>query len=831
MFVDLLLPLHIPATYTYRVPRDLEASVAVGVRVVVQFGNSGSRLYSALVRRIHDQAPPYRCKYILSVLDLAPIVDEHQFSFWEWLARYYMCYPGDVMSVALPGAFKLASETTVAINPQWSGDLSALSKQQMQVVTLLSSHPTMRLADIATAVGQQKILPLVKTMVENEVILLTEELRDTYRPRTIPYVVLAEDYRDEEALKLLFDDLERHRRTAQSDILMRYLQLSHFHYDAIPRRDLPQGSPLTTLIKNGILLVEQRDPLTIQNTAPTSDPQPPTTQSLPTLSDEQQQALDTIRSSSRPTLLHGVTSSGKTEVYICLIHHILATTPAGSQALLLLPEIALTEHLIQRLRRYFGTTIGVYHSRLASSQRIEVWRRTAAPPASRYRLLLGARSALFLPFQDLRLVIVDEEHDASYKQQDPAPRYHARDAALLLASQWHAATLLGSATPSLESILNAATGKYTLATLKHRYAGMPLPTLHIVDLRQAYRDHHMHGHFSQQLLDAITQTLAVGKQCIIFQNRRGFAPHLVCDDCHHIPQCIHCDVSLVYHKSTATLRCHYCGYSIPVPEQCPACHSSHLKMAGAGTERIEEDLQILFPDARIARLDLDSANNKNTHFQTVDDFANRRIDILVGTQMVTKGLDFQHVALVAIPAADSIINYPDFRAVERAYQVIQQVAGRAGRHASGAQVIIQTFNPAQLPLSYLHTPSSESDLRTPISESDLTSLLLRERQMFRYPPYHRLITITLRHRSPETLNSAADSLAAQLRTLFGPRVVGPEYPLVTRIRGLYLKTIMLRFEKSEPIAAAKPLIMQAGDDLKKQQGMTALSIHYDVDPV
>lgn len=813
-YADVLLPLHLPGTYTYRVPRELRDEVAVGVRVVVQFGQK--RMYSALVRRLHTDAPRWRTKYILGVLDEQPIVSERQMLFWEWMAAYYMCYPGDVMAVALPAGMKLASESAVSIHPDFDGDLSRLSKSELQVVNLLTDHPVMRVDDISRALGIQKIMPLMRTMMEREVVVMDEELRERFVPRKSTYVRLADGYAAEEAQRRLFDELEAKKRTKQLELLMRFMTMSGFGKEPVPKRELPQGSSLQTLIKNGVLVTEER----VESRLAHFDDDSLVPASSIVLNDEQQAAYDAIaRETYRETsLLYGVTSSGKTEVYIKLIDE---QVRAGRQVLFLLPEIALTAQIINRLRRHFGDRVGVYHSRFSASQRVEVWRRTALKDGdARYQVLLGARSALFLPFSDLGLVIVDEEHDASYKQQDPAPRYHGRDAAIYLARLWGARTVLGSATPSIESYHNALSGKYALATITRRYGGFSLPRVDVVDMKQAQRQGEVHGHFSDTLLGAIRDALAARQQAILFQNRRGFSLRLECDDCHHIPQCVHCDVSLVYHKATNSLRCHYCGYSIPVPAECPACHSSHIRMAGIGTERVEEDLQIMFPEARVARMDLDSTLQKNQYIELLNDFAERRIDILVGTQMVTKGLDFEHVSVVGIVNADNLINYPNFRSYERAYQQMTQVSGRAGRHGDAGRVIIQTYNPGHQLLQKVQ----DNDYEGLYHDQD------NERRVFRYPPYYRLVEITLKHRDSEVLNAAADWLALQLRGAFGQRVMGPEYPLVSRIRALYLKTITVRFERSEAIADAKRLMMQIADDLTKQDGWARVAVHFDVDP-
>lgn len=810
-YVDVLLPLHLPGTYTYRVPQEYNGQVRVGARVVVQFGAKNARMYSAVVRRLHQEAPQWKSKYIMAVLDTDPVVTERQMEFWEWMARYYMCAPGDVMACALPSGLKLASESAVAIHPDFGGELSSLSKYERMVVDLLSEHPVMRVIDISRAIGVQKIMPLIRGMIEREIVMMDEELRQRFTPKKAPYLLLSPDYRDEAAQKTLFDELERKKRVKQVELMMQFLQLSHFGKEAVAKRELPQGSALQTLVKNGVLTIEERIESRLRDY---SDMELVDPQSI-VLNEEQQQAFDCLQSNSHNTfLLHGVTSSGKTEVYIKMIDEVVR---AGGQALFLLPEIALTAQIINRLRKYFGGKVGIYHSRFSASERTEVWHRTLS---GEYQVLLGARSAIFLPFKDLKLIIVDEEHDSSYKQFEPSPRYHARDAALYLARQWEAKTVLGSATPSVETHFNALQGKYGMATMTKRYGGFSLPEVTCVDMKEAHRQGLVKGHFSVALLQAIEEALSKKQQVILFQNRRGFSLRLECDDCHEVPHCVHCDVSLVYHKATNSLRCHYCGYSIPVPSECPACHSTHLKMTGVGTERIEEDLQILFPEANVARMDLDSTLQKNQYLEILSDFEHRRIDILVGTQMVTKGLDFERVSVVGIINADNIINYPSFRSYERAFQQMTQVSGRAGRHNGGGKVIIQTYNPYHQVIANV----MDNDYQSLYNEQ------IQERRIFRYPPFYRLIEITLKHRDAEVLNAAADWMALQLRGTFAGRVLGPEYPLVSRIRGLYLKQITLRFERTEPITDAKRVIRQIGDDLGKQEGWSGVTIIYDVDP-
>lgn len=826
-YADVILPLHLHDTYTYRVPEEYNDDIKVGQRVVVQFGSK--RLYSAVVRRLHEQVPNYSVKYILAILDAEPIVGERTFRFWEWIAEYYMAYIGDVMAIALPSALRLASESLVSIHPDFTGELSNLNDKELRVVQLLSEHHVMTVEDIGHAIGLQKMMPLMNTMIEREIIVMDEELRQRFTPRTTPYLSLAPEYADRSRLKELFDTLEKKKSTKQVDLLLKFMQLSQFGEQAVPRHLLlapadgktVSASSLGTLIRNGVLLQEEKTESRLLHYESVLSPE-----SIQ-LNPEQQNAFEYLQQCQKPvSLLHGVTSSGKTEVYIKLID---VAVRQGKQVLFLLPEIALTAQIINRLRKYFGDRVGIYHSRFSASQRAEVWSRTMDPdPSRRYQVLLGARSALFLPFQNLGLVIVDEEHDSSFKQHDPAPRYHGRDAAIYLAHLWGAKTVLGSATPSLESYYNAQQGRYGLCQMQHRYGGLQLPEVLCADMKEeSKRVRRQMGakaaeviHFSQFLLDHIREALERHEQVILFQNRRGFSLRIECDDCHWAPTCQHCDVSLVYHKATNSMRCHYCGYSIPLPSECPACHGHHLTMKGFGTERIEDDLSILFPEAKVARMDLDSTAQKNRYLEIINDFQERRIDILVGTQMVTKGLDFDNVSVVGILSADNLIYFPDFRAFERAFQQMTQVSGRAGRHGRQGKVIIQTYNPYHQAIRNVIDNDYQAMYHSQITD----------RRVFRYPPFCRLVEITLKHRDSQVLNEAAAQFAGQLREVFKTRVVGPEYPSVSKIKGLYLKEIMIRFERTEPIAQAKKIILDIADKLKTDKQFSSLQIHFDVDP-
>lgn len=825
LFVDVLLPLHIPGTYTYRVPEEYNNAVGVGQRVVVQFG--AKRLYSALVRRVHNQVPEYNTKYILSILDLEPIVGEQQFKFWEWMASYYMCYPGDVMAVAIPSAYRLSSDSYIVVHPDFEGDYSELNENEIKILDVLSRKGRIEVSEVADITGSLKIMPIIKSMIEKKIVLMDEELKQRYTARRSTWITLNEAYLDEVAMRALFDQLEKDPRCQkQLMVLMKFIQISKFGREMVKKKELMDckdlsSSALDTLVKKEVFHIIQREESRLQEYASTTEV------STIHLNDEQQQAFDTIISSDKPvSLLHGVTSSGKTEVYIRLIDEMLRQ---GKQVLFLLPEIALTAQIINRLRKYFGNTVGVYHSRFNTQERAEVWRRTCAGSLvssedssqyGGYRVLLGARSAVFLPFQNLGLVIVDEEHDSSYKQSDPAPRYNGRDAAIWLAHTWGARVVLGSATPSIESYFNAQNGKYGFAQMTHRFGGLAMPEVMCADMKEAQKRKEVKMNFSQFLLSHIKEALANNEQVILFQNRRGFSLRLECDVCHWVPQCKHCDVSLVYHKATASLRCHYCGYSIPVPTECPACHSTTLKMRGFGTERIEDDLAIFFPNARIARMDLDSTAQKNRYMELLADFEDHKIDILVGTQMVTKGLDFNNVSVVGILSADNLISFPDFRAYERSFQQMTQVSGRAGRHGHRGKVIIQTYQP-------YHQAIRDAMAGDYIS---MYKSQIVERRVFRYPPYYRLIDITVRHKDESVVNSAAAQYAALLRGQFEGRVMGPEFPSVARIRGLYLKKIMMRFAVGEAISEAKKIMMKLASDVLKEKEFARVQIIFDVDP-
>lgn len=818
LFADVILPLPISGTFTYRVPLDLNDKVKEGCRVVVQFGSR--KIYTALIRNIH-QTPPARHlpKYILSVLDEIPIVSELQFSFWDWISSYYMCYPGDVMNAALPSVFKLASESKVILNPSFSGDYDGMNEKEMLLLEALEHRKTISISDVERILDQQKVIPVIKSMIDKGIVLLEEELTDKYRPRREKFVTLSTELAaSEEEVRKLFDALER-RAPKQLEIVMTFIHLTKYRpgepasvSKALLMEKLSgSDGAFNTLIKKGIFEITEKQVIRM----PSWDH--PAEVGTIMLTEDQQQALNNIRiewDQKEVVLLHGVTSSGKTELYIHLIRESL---DAGKQALYLLPEIALTTQIINRLRKYFGDRVGVYHSRFNEHEKAEIWNRTAD---RQYEVILGARSAIFAPFSNLGLVIVDEEHDSSYKQYDPAPRYNGRDAAILLGKLHQARVLLGSATPSLESYFNARQGKYGLVELMTRYRDMELPEIEVVDIKQEHRLGKMKSHFSVLLLEKMEKALKNREQVILFQNRRGFSLRLECETCHWMPGCKNCDVTLVYHKKINQLRCHYCGYVSCVPEKCPECNGVKIRMKGFGTERVEEDLRIILPDARAARMDMDTTRSKHGLQKILSDFEERKIDILIGTQMVTKGLDFDHVSTVCILNADNMLSYPDFRSGERSYQLMAQVGGRSGRKKRRGEVIIQTWQP------------SNSIIRN-VVENDYQSMYLgqlNERKQFKYPPFHRLVIIRLKHRRAEVLNKAASRLASDLRGIFGKRILGPEYPMVSRIMNLYIKQIMIKMERGGEIITMKEKLHRVLEEFSKIKEYSGVRVIVDVDP-
>lgn len=814
LFVDVILPLAIAKNYTYRVPFQLNSDIAVGKRVVVQFGKS--KLYTAIVETIGNRPPEkYEAKYLLDVLDDKPIVTERQLQFWHWLADYYMCYMGEVMNAALPSALKLASETRVGLNKGFEFDRSILHDKEFLITEALEMQDELTVGDIVKLLGQKTVMPILKSMFEKNIINISEEVSERYKPRKRMFLTLNPVYHNQEALKELFPILEK-RAPKQADALLAFIKLARTQKN-ISKNELIEESgasdaSIKSLIEKEVFMAEERN---VSRLYFDEDEFSDNFQ----LSEHQQDTLNDIQEQfthKDVVLLHGVTSSGKTQVYIRLIEGMINS---GKQVLYLLPEIALTTHIIERLRQYFGSNIGVYHSRFNDNERVEVWQKVLN---HEYKVILGARSSVFLPFEDLGLVIVDEEHETSYKQFDPAPRYNARDAAVYLGNMYGGKVLLGSATPSFESYYNARTQKYGLSELKERFGGVQLPQTEVVNITEEMKKKTMQSHFTSVLMEDIKNALAQKEQVILFQNRRGYAPVLMCKICAYTPRCINCDVSLTYHKSSGKLHCHYCGYKEDAPSICPACGSTHLEYKGFGTEKVEDELNILLPETHIARMDLDTTRSRNSLQNILNDLEEKKIDILVGTQMVAKGLDFSDVTVIGIINADSLLKYPDYRANERSFQMLAQVSGRAGRRDKQGKVVIQTYDPNHRVIRQVIENNYE--------ELYLTEM--PERKSFKYPPFYRIINLDIKHKNSDILNNQAEYLANELRKSFGDRVVGPEAPLISRIRNYYIKSVMLKFERDVvSVGRAKNLLR----DIITQFQTTKLSkgsiIQADVDPL
>ena len=813
LFVEVILPLAIAKNYTYRVPFDMNDKIAIGKRAVVQFGKS--KLYTAIIASVGKLAPEkYEAKYVIEILDDQPIITNGQLQFWQWLSEYYMCTIGEVMNAALPSALKLASETRVMLNKSFEYNRKTLHDKEFLIVEALDIQPELTVSDIVKLLGQKTVMPILKLLFEKNIINISEDINERYKPRTRAFITLNPIYHDQENLKELFSILEK-RAPKQADSVLAYIKLSR-HQKTIAKSELIEESgagdaSIKSLIQKEVFIKEDINVSRLHyDTEDIYDNFE--------LSEQQMEVLQHINDEfhqKEVILLHGVTSSGKTQLYVRLIEEMISR---GRQVLYLLPEIALTTHIIERLRVYFGPQIGVYHSRFNDNERVEVWQKVLN---NEYKVVLGARSSVFLPFKDLGLIIVDEEHETSYKQYDPAPRYNARDAAIFLASMHKAKVLLGSATPCFESYYNARIHKYGFAELTERYGGVKLPEIEVVSITEETKAKTMQSHFTSVLMADIKQALSNKEQVILFQNRRGYAPVLMCKICAYTPKCINCDVTLTFHKSSGKLHCHYCGYKEDAPNICPACGSTHLEYKGFGTEKIEDELAMLLPDARIARMDLDTTRSRNSLQNILNDLEEKKIDILVGTQMVAKGLDFSDVTVIGIINADSLLKFPDYRANERSYQMLAQVSGRAGRRGKQGKVVIQTYDPGHRIIKQ-------------VIENDYKNLYfteMEERRSFKYPPFYRIINLDVKHKDPEMVNNQATYLATELRKHFGERVIGPEFPLISRIRNYYIKTIMLKFEKDNlSINKAKAIIRDVITQFQTTKLSKGSIIQPDVDP-
>ncbi len=812
LFVEVILPLAIAKNYTYRVPYGMNEMVAPGKRVVVQFGKS--KLYTAIVAAIGEKPPEkYEAKYILDVLDEQPLVTPEQLQLWQWIADYYMCNVGEVMNAALPSVLKLASETKITLNKEYAANRADLHDKEYLIAEALDMQPELTVSDIAKLLGQKTVMPILKGMFEKNIIHISEQVSERYKPRTRTFISLNPLYHDQDNLRELFNILERAPK--QADALLTYIKLSRYQKQVSRTEIMEDGGVSLAVIK---ALVDKEVFVAEEKSVSRLHYEDESDTGIFELSELQQDAFVDIKrqfEDKDTVLLYGVTSSGKTQIYVRLIEEMVAS---GRQVLYLLPEIALTTHIIERLRTYFGNSIGVYHSRFNDNERAEVWQKVLNGD---YRIILGARSSVFLPFNDLGLIIIDEEHETSYKQFDPAPRYNARDVAIYLSSIFKGKVLLGSATPSFESYYNARMHKYGLSELVHRYGGVELPEIAVVDIGEETRQKTIQSHFTSVLMNNMQQALVDKQQVILFQNRRGYAPLLICRTCAYTPKCINCDVSLTYHKSSGKLHCHYCGFKEDSPSICPACGSTHLEYKGFGTEKIEDELVLLMPDARITRMDMDTTRSRNALQNILNDLEEKKIDILVGTQMVAKGLDFADISVIGIINADSLLKFPDYRANERSFQLLSQVSGRAGRRGKRGKVVIQTYD------------TSHRVIKQVIENNyhDLYFTEMEERRSFKYPPFYRIINLDVKHKDPDMLYNQSVYLASELRKQFGDRVIGPEAPLVSRIRNYYIKTIMLKFEKDGlSIAKAKAIIRDVITQFHTQKLSKGCIVQPDVDP-
>lgn len=821
-FANVILPINLPGTYTYRIPQILVDKVLIGGRVIVQFGRT--RILTGVVDAIHQNVPKkYEAKYILENLDDNPSFNDEQLAFFRWAADYYMCTLGEVVNAALPSGLKLTSESFIQLNPEFTGkfDSTHFTENEGKLLNHLTEVARMTYQDVSDLLGIKLVHPIVKSLIQKNCVLIFDKIKDKFAPQKKKYISLNQDnLRGTEPLKALFEILEK--KPKQLDVLLKFLNLIDFELDEtswtqeVKKDDLlgPQisSSSLRTLIKNGYLIETEK-------IVPRFSRSKVSSFAARALSDDQQLALEEVIKSfekNKPVLLHGITGSGKTEIYVEVIRQVLEE---GGQVLYLLPEIALTTQIVNRLIRMFGDTVGVYHSRFSDNERVEIWNDIKE---GKLNFVVGVRSSIFLPFEDLSLVVVDEEHDPSFKQYEPAPRFHARDCALWLAHRHGARILLGSATPSVESYQNAIDGKYTLVTLDKRFGGVSLPSIDVGNTLTARKSKRMKGEFTPELLTALTHTLKQDKQAIIFQNRRGYSPYLICDNCNHVPRCQNCDVSLTYHMYLQELICHYCGHKEPLPMVCEACGSTELRTVGFGTEKIEDDLKLLFPEAVVQRMDQDTTRSKTAYQTIIERFENGETDILVGTQMISKGLDFDNVSLVGVLGFDHLLHFPDFRSHERTYQMTAQVSGRSGRKEKG-MVIIQTSDP-------------ENELLEMVKRDDYKRFFTREvleRAKYGYPPFYRLIKVILKHPDQSELHIVGANFFETLSAELGShRVLGPQQPLVSRIKNLFLLEVLVKVEKKGiNIRKVKTLIFEKTRQLRRDKRSQKLRIVFDVDPV
>lgn len=821
MFAEIILPLPLYSTFTYVIPEEMQHDLQKGSRVLVQFGKK--KYYTGIVEHIHSEPPAgYDVKPIMALLDPAPIVRYPQLKLWHWIAEYYLCSPGEVFKAAVPTGLKPESETYVSLNDDFDmPEGIKLTENQAIIIQALQNKKRLKISEIESVTEIKNAPRVINSLMETGIVEIDEKVVEKYRPKKMTFIELTIDRNDNDSLHEFFNMTSRSNQ--QEKALIAYLELSGWMKQKSSLQDVSREkllevsgvSPgvLRALIDKGILKTVKK---TLSRFNPTPGIHKPI---LSPLSDIQQKAFENVKETFRDhrvSLLHGVTGSGKTEIYT---HLIAAALASGNQVLYLVPEISLTTQLTDRLRKVFGDTLLIYHSKFSDNERVDVWKRLLN--SNDPLIILGVRSSVFLPFARLGLVIVDEEHESSFKQYDPAPRYNARDAAIMLASMHGANTLLGSATPSVETYFKATQGKYGLVSLNERFEGSQLPDVEIIDMRAQRKKKLNKGILSQPLRLATNEAMKEGSQAIMFQNRRGFAPVVVCQQCGWTPKCHNCDVSLVYHKNSELLKCHYCGYCQPIPKLCPACGQNSIEVYGYGTERIAEEVHQEFPGYRVARMDLDTTRNKDAYQEIIEEFANHETDILVGTQMVSKGLDFEKVRVVGVINADTLLNFPDFRSNERAFNMLEQVAGRAGRRKDVGKVFIQTTKPDEPVLKHVRAHDYMAYYNAE----------LEERRKYAYPPFTRIINIYLKNKDAANADMGAVILTKALRDIFGDRVLGPEKPFVSRVALWYIQSIMLKVEAGASMKKVKDILRSVHARLAHLPQIKSSIIYYDVDPV
>jgi primosomal protein N' (replication factor Y) len=809
-FINVILPLALPRLFTYQIDEKEVVLLKPGMRVAVEFGKR--KIYTALVHQIHQNPPlNYEAKPIHQIIDEKPLVNESQLKHWEWMADYYMCSLGEIFKAAVPSSLLLESETVLIKNKSFDNEVD-LNPDEFLILEALENHQQLPIEKLSLIIDKKKSLSIIRQLMEKKAISLKEEINEIYQPKLEKYIRLHPQWEVEGKLEAVFDLVQRAAK--QREALLTYFSLKSYTQKPVKFKMLLESAQCSAAVLNALEEKEVLECYYIQVDRVRYENE---TEKAKTLSDEQNTAFDEIKHhfiDKSVVLLKGVTGSGKTEIYVKLIQEQL---DLKKQVLYLLPEIALTTQIIQRLKKYFGNKIAVYHSKYTLNERVEVWNNVLNQRASA-QVVIGVRSSIFLPFQHLGLIVIDEEHEPSYKQVEPSPRYHARDTAIVLAKIHQAKVLLGSATPSLESFQNTLDDKFGLVNIENRFGDVQMPEMELIDLKEMLRKKRMNGHFSERLILLIKEALHQNEQIILFQNRRGFAPILACKTCGVTPQCVQCDVSLAYHKFSKKLKCHYCGYTQKITNNCVACGSEDVVFLGFGTEQIEHEIQALFPEAKVVRMDYDTTKGKHSYEQILEQFQRQEIDILVGTQMLSKGLDFEKVSLVGVLNADSLLNFPDFRAHERSYQLLVQVAGRAGRTKKG-KVLIQTYNPTHAIITQVATNNY----------IEMCQNQLKERLQFQYPPFYKTINITLKHKNKITLDDGTAWLSKALKNTFGNQVLGPTTPVISKIRNKYIQELLIKIPNNQSLQKTKVAINQLKTSFLSIANYRSIQLIIDVD--